>query len=81
MKDFLQPSPSGDRSLEKRVEDLERRLAQIERGQINPFMTFGHPRTASQSDCLFDRLSPEDRNKPMGLVCQCRRCSAFSFTV
>ena len=28
-----------------------------------------------QSDCAFDNLSPEDRNKPMMLSCRCRKCS------
>jgi hypothetical protein len=27
------------------------------------------------SDCAFDNLPPEDRGKPMGLVCRCRKCS------
>ncbi len=28
--------------------------------------------------CVFDNLSPEDRLKPLGLVCYCRKCTPYS---
>lgn len=33
---------------------------------------------STKTDCLFDKLSPEDRMKPMGISCPCKRCSPFS---
>lgn len=66
---------------EQKIQELERRIAELERviqrGQVNPFMVFGKPST-STSDCLFEQMTPEERSKPLGLVCQCRRCSPFA---
>lgn len=28
--------------------------------------------------CFFQNLSPEDRNKPMGISCPCNKCSPYS---
>jgi len=39
------------------------------------------PADVYKSDCMFDKLSPEDRMKPMGLVCLCKKCSPFSGVV
>lgn len=33
------------------------------------------------STCLWDRMSEEDRNKPMCLSCPCPRCSPYSLNV
>ena len=33
---------------------------------------------ARWSRCLFENLSPEDRNKPMSISCTCNKCSPYS---
>lgn len=30
--------------------------------------------------CVFESLSPEDRMKPMGISCPCKRCTPHSLT-
>jgi hypothetical protein len=69
---------------QQKIQEMERRIADLERltrrGQVNPFVTFGLPANPG-SDCLFEQMTPEERSKPLGLVCQCRRCSPFSLGV
>ena len=33
--------------------------------------------TAGDTKCLWDSIPVEDRMKPMGLSCPCRKCSAY----
>ena len=35
-------------------------------------------RKETESECVWDTLSPEDRNKPIGLSCPCKKCSPWS---
>lgn len=39
--------------------------------QFKEYLTKGPP-------CFFENLSPEDRNKPMGISCPCSKCSPYS---
>lgn len=34
-----------------------------------------------RSDCMWQNLPPEDRNKPMSLHCGCKKCSPVSCSV
>jgi|SRR5690554_2277053 len=35
-------------------------------------------RNSGETKCFFETLSPEDRNKPTGISCPCRKCSPYS---
>src|SRR5690554_484426 len=35
-------------------------------------------RNSGETKCFFETLSPEDRYKPMGISCPCRKCSPYS---
>ena len=52
-----------DPELQKNIKSLLESLEKRKRGEVK---------------CFFESLSPEDRNKPMGISRPCRKCSPYS---
>lgn len=54
--------------------------AQEEIDLLRPKFTTGFQVLKSRSEvkCVFENLTPEERTKPLGLVCFCPRCTPYS---
>lgn len=50
----------------------------LDREIIKELLEILEHRTGSGNGCFFQNLSPEDRNKPMGISCPCDKCSPYS---
>ena len=62
------------------VERIEKLEAFMKRELSRQPIT-AHPARTSvggETKCFFETLSPEDRNKPTGISCPCRKCSPYS---
>lgn len=74
--------------LENRVKvleaELQTRLNQKYSQEVDPSYWVPDPPLKSfkvpEQKCYFDSLSPEDRMKPMGISCPCKRCSPHSMS-
>ena len=57
---------AGDPCDDEVRKDVEQILQALER------------RDSGETKCFFETLSPEDRYKPIGISCPCRKCSPYS---
>lgn len=56
---------------EKIIEELQKEI-----DSLRPKFTVVKGRGVVK--CVFENMSPEERMKPLGLVCYCQRCSPYS---
>ena len=54
------------------------RLDEVRRDAYEQLVQALERRNSGETKCFFETLSPEDRNKPMGISCPCRKCSPYS---
>lgn len=77
-------------TIEERMESIEDQLKEIRKEleeslarykQSNYlFPDYSGPtpyKNGQETKCLWDNIPAEDRYKPMGLSCPCRKCSAY----
>ena len=89
MKTFEQRIQSIENELKDIRKELEESLARYKQSQYPfvdgyireiPKITYDFPEFKlwdMETKCLWDSIPVEDRMKPMGLSCPCRKCSAY----
>lgn len=72
------------KELRKEMEESIARYKAVQDGEKMPYYPFTHGdiskfRSGQIGDtkCIWDSIPVEDRMKPMGLSCPCRKCSAY----
>jgi len=53
-------------------------LDEVRRDAYEQLVQVLERRNSGETKCFFETLSPEDRNKPTGISCPCRKCSPHS---
>lgn len=72
-----------NQSIEARMQYIEDELKQIRKELEESLLRYKNPIISpdvlklKDSKCLWDSIPVEDRYKPMGLSCPCRKCSAW----
>ena len=71
------------KELRKEMEESITRYKDVQDGEKMPYYPFTdytwptpYP-NGLETKCLWDSIPVEDRMKPMGLSCSCRKCSAY----
>jgi len=54
------------------------RLDEVRRDAYEQLIQALERRNSGETKCFFETLSPEERNKPTGISCPCRKCSPYS---
>ena len=54
------------------------RLDEVRKDAYEQLVQALERRNSGETKCFFETLSPEDRNKPTGISCPCRKCSPYS---
>lgn len=63
----------------KRMKDVEQWMKDVEQWLKDiSKIDSAYVKTFVKSDCLWDSLPPEARNKPMAISCPCPKCSTWS---
>jgi hypothetical protein len=72
------------KQLRKEMEESIARYKTVENDEKMPYYPFTHGDVSKfrsgqigDTKCLWDSIPVEDRMKPMGLSCPCRKCSAY----
>lgn len=78
-----------NQSIETRMDSIEQQLKELRKEMEEsvaryklsqyPWSNGDFPKqsVARDTKCLWDSIPIEDRMKPMGLSCSCRKCSAY----
>ena len=84
IEDRMQNVEDELKQLRKEMEESIARYKSVQDGEKMPYYPFTHGdiskfRSGEIGDakCLWDSIPVEDRMKPMGLSCSCRKCSAY----
>jgi len=49
----------------------------LEEIKVEPVIVDTFPQPYNGDQCMWDNIRPEDRNKPMGICCPCKKCSIW----
>lgn len=88
IEDRMQNVEDELKQLRKEMEDSIARYKVVQDGEKVPYYPFtyrdiskfhsGQAGNIPKTKCLWDSIPGEDRMKPMGLSCPCRKCSPYS---
>ena len=87
IQDRMQNVEDELKQLRKEMEESIARYKAVQDGEKMSYYPFTHGDVSKfrsgqignipETKCLWDSIPVEDRMKPMGLSCSCRKCSAY----